>query len=124
MTYRPAYTGKDENHFIPRDFLRDRCGGFEDFKHGRYVSYTANFRGCPFMLIDTSAFGGTMPDWILERLDNGQVRWLEVKTPEAYLTKKHGLKPAEEWLQDRSVNFHIVVTDGDMEDIMIAMVEA
>lgn len=123
MSYRPAYTHKDANHFIPRDFLRDACGGYEAVKFGRYASYTAFYRGVSFLLIDTSAFGGTMPDWILENRDNGVVRWLEVKTEEAYRNKNNGLKEAEMWLRDKSANFRIVVGDRDMQEIMNEMME-
>lgn len=123
MRYRPVYTGKDENHFIPRDFLRDCCGGYEANKFGRYVSYTANYQGVPFLLMDTSAFGGTMPDWILENQENGQVRWLEIKTPEAYESKNCGLREPEQWLRDRSVNHCIIVTDEEMQSILNDMLK-
>ena len=120
---RPHATQKDANHGIPREYLRDRCGGFETYRHGRHFAYTANFRGVSFMLIDTADFGGAMPDYILENTDSGQVRWLEVKTPEAYNAKDHSLKPGEQWLDNHSMNFRFIVTDEDMEAVLLGMLD-
>lgn len=124
MSFRPSYTSKDANHFLPRDFLKYACGGYEAVKFGRYAAYTAFYRGVSFLLIDTSAYGGVMPDWILENRYNGQIRWLEIKTPEAYLNKNHSLKEAELWLDNKSSNFRIITNDDEMEDVMRETMEA
>lgn len=124
MSYRPQATHKDANHFIPRDYLRNQCGGFETVVFGRTYTYTANFRGFAFVLFDMSNYGGVFSDWLLFCMDTGEYRWLEVKTPEAYKTKNHGLKDGEKWLGlTFGEKFVFVVTDDDFENTLEDMIK-
>ena len=115
---RPRATHKDKNHFIPRDFLRDRCGGFEVVKFGRTTAYTANFQGFSFVLFDLSDYGGVFTDWLLFCTDTNKSRWIEVKTPEAYAKKDNDTTDGEKWLQSLFNTMRFVVKDDDMIDIM------
>ena len=119
--YRPPSTVKDGNHYIPRDYLRDRCGGFEVVRFGRTLSYCANYQGYGFKLHDMSNYGGVYPDWML--VCGRRFCWVEVKTEEAYKKPDHDLKPGEKWLQDNSEVFNIVVTDNDFENVLQKLIE-
>ena len=119
---RPRNTQKDDNHFIPRDYLRDRCGGYEVVRFGRTTAYTANFRGYKFILYDLANYGGVFSDWLLEA-ENGRLKWIEVKTEAAFAQKERGLKPGEKWLQENSNAFKIVVTDEAFGNLLEYMIE-
>jgi hypothetical protein len=120
---RPKATRKDKNHFIPRDFLRDRCGGFQVIQYDRTRAYTANFRGHSFILFDLSDYGGVFCDWLLFCLDSYEYRWLEVKTPEAYKKTDHDMTEGELFLMSIFGDvFRFVVTDDDMDAIMEGMI--
>lgn len=119
MKHRPKYaTAPDENHRIPVEYLRDRCGGFGTYRDGNTVAYTANYQGYKILLIDLSKYGGVLTDWYIQCVDNDRAFWLEVKTEEAYKSKDHGMTPGEKWLFDNVKNFQFCVTDDDMEDIL------
>jgi hypothetical protein len=98
------------------------CGGFSTYKDGRTNAYTANFRGYKFLAHDTHNIGGSFSDWLLECVDSGQVRWIEVKTAEAYRQKNNSLKPGEDWLKENSGNFVFAVTDDDVKKLFEAMI--
>ena len=116
---KPVRTAShDANHYIPRDFLRDICGGFEVTKIGLTIAYTANFRGNRIVLIDFSAVGGVVGDWHIECVETMRYSWVEVKTPEAYAMKDHNLKPGEMWLRDNSGSWKMIVFNYDMEELM------
>lgn len=119
--YRPTYTAPDANHGIPRDYLHDRCGGFEIAPkgvRGNTLAYTANFRGHKVLLVDTSKQGGIFPDWHIE-MDTGAAAWIEVKTPEAYKKEMHSLKPGEIWLRrNAQIQYHIIKDALDFEDLL------
>ena len=119
MTGRLRYGAKvDANHGVPREFLRDRCGGFVAEQVGGSWTYTANYRGCRFLLLDLSKFGGALTDWLIQCLDNDRFFWLESKTPEAYRQKNHDMTAGELWLFGKVKNFRFVVTDEDMQGAM------
>ena len=116
---RPKSTHKDANHFIPRDFLRDRCGGFETINFGRTRAYKANYQGNQIVLFDMSDYGGIFSDWLIFCVDNREYRWIEIKTAEAYAAKGNGLTDGEKILADLfSYQFRIVVTDDNMQELM------
>lgn len=119
---RPRNTQKDDNHFIPRDYLRDCCGGYEVVRFGRTTAYAANFRGYKFILYDMSNYGGIFSDWLLEA-ENGKLKWIEVKTPKADKQAEHDLTEGEKWLQENSNAFRIVVTDQGFENMLEYMIE-
>lgn len=120
---RPKYaTGTDDNHRIPVEYLRDRCGGFEQHKDGSTVAYTANYQGYEILLIDLSKYGGVLSDWLIQCAETGKFFWLEVKTNEAYKSKNHGMTPGELWLFGKVKNFQFCVTDEDMEDILTELI--
>ena len=121
MTYRPRYTHKDDNHGIVLDFMRYSCGGFAAYKDGRTVAYTANYHGCKFIAHDCANIGGVFSDWLLECVDIGNVKWIEVKTEAAYKAKDHSLKPGELWLMENSGMFVFAVTDEDVREIFEIM---
>ena len=123
MTYRPhRATGADANHFIPRDYLRDRCGGFATAPRevrGSTMAYTANYRGHGILLIDTSKYGGVFPDWYME-LDNKKSVWIEIKTPEAMKEKDNGLTDGEKWMRDNGHSkFWIIAGESAFEFFML-----
>lgn len=118
---RPPATVKDSNHYIPRDYLRDRCGGFEVVRFGRTLAYCANHQGYRFILFDMSNFGGVYPDWLLTC--GRQMRWLEIKTEAAAKKADHDLTDGEKWLRENSEAFWVVVTDDAVELIMQQMVD-
>ena len=119
---RPKYaTGYDSNHFIPRDFLRDRCSGFEVEQRGKATAYTANYRGVKILLIDLSKFGGVLTDWLIQNCETERFFWLESKTPTAYATKDHDMTHGEKWLYNAVPNFRFCVTDEDMQIVMDAL---
>lgn len=123
--HRPMTVGHDGNHFIPRDFLRDRCGGYEvapKSVRGRTLAYTANYRGYGVTLIDMSPYGGILPDWHIEV--NEQAKWIEIKEPEAFRKPDHNLQPGEKWLQRNSqIEFRVIVTDKDFQNLLDEMTE-
>lgn len=122
MTYRPRATHKDSNHWIPRNYLRDRCGGYEVIEFGRTRAYTANFRGFHFVLMDLSDYGGVFSDWLLSCPENGAYCWVEVKTPEAYKSPGHDTTDGEKWLGlEFGAEFQFVVEDEDFEAILEGM---
>lgn len=121
MSYRPQRaTGKgDANHMIPRDFLRDRCGGFtvasvKEFG-GVVNAYEANYRGHRVAAFDTSKIGGLIPDWIVA-VDNAFMLMVEIKTPEAIVTDGHGLTKGEKWLWDNG-NCPMIIASTESEFI-------
>lgn len=121
---RPKRNAKpDKNHSVPRDFLAI-CGDYQAKLFGAYWTYTAMYCGKRFLLIDVSKDGGIMPDWIIECLDTQQVRWLEVKTEDAFNSPGMGLQPAEKWLMEHSSNHCIIVTVQDVVQVMDGMLEA
>lgn len=118
---RPKRTNKDANHWIPRDFLRDRCGGFEVIQFGKGTprAYTANYQGIQVVLWDTADFGGTWTDWLLYCDYTSKLRLLEVKTEEAFAKKQHDVTDGELWLlQLLPYNFRFIVKDEDMLEVM------
>ena len=116
---RPRATHKDENHFVPRNFLRDRCGGFEVVKFGRTTAYVANYKGDKFVLFDMSDYGGVFSDWLLCCVPTGKFRWLESKTKEAYKKPNHDATDGELWLMGIfEYEFKFVVDDDDIQEIM------
>lgn len=120
---RPKYApNPDQNHRIPVEYLRDRCGGFETRKDGNTVAYTANYHGEKILLIDLSKYGGVLTDWIIQNCETGKVLWLECKTPEAYAQKNHDMTAGESYLSDNVSNFCFCVDDGDMENILKELV--
>lgn len=125
MTYRPRTASHDENHFIPRDYLRDRCGGYDTAPkevRGRTMAYTANFRGHRIMAIDTSQYGGVFTDWLIEA-DNGSVARVEIKTEKSYREKDHGFTAGEMWIYENGgMDFVAVCTDEDFENLLNEMV--
>lgn len=116
---RPKYAvNPDDNHRIPVEYLRDRCGGFETRKDGNTVAYTANFRGYAILLIDLSKYGGVLTDWLIQCVETGKFFWLESKTPEAYRKPNNDRTPGEMWLSGLVGNFRFCVTDDDMESTL------
>lgn len=118
---RPKQIKKDANHWIPRDFLRDRLGGFEtvQFSKGTPRAYTANYQGFRVVLFDTADFGGVWSDWLLFCLDTEAYCILEVKTEEAYKKKDNDMTEGERWLFSLFKNrFRLIVTDEDMRGVM------
>lgn len=115
MSYRPQRaTGADANHYIPRDYLRDRCGGFQIAPkevRGSTMAYTANFRGWKILLIDMSKYGGVLPDWYIESARNNA--WVEVKTPEAYKAPDLHLTDGEKWLEHNAAASMFVIKDDE-----------
>lgn len=111
-------TRTDDNHRIPLEYLRDRCGGFESHKDGNTNAYTANYQGYKILLVDLSKYGGVLTDWLIQCVETGKVFWLEVKTAEAYKSKDHGLQPGEKWMFETVKNFKFIVEDDDMGDIL------
>lgn len=104
MTYRPkmATSKGDVNHFIPRDFLRDRCGGFEVCPRevrGLSYAYTANLRGVLIVAFDMSRYGGVFTDWLVSF--GGIMVLVEIKTPEAVLRPNQGMTAGEKWAAER-----------------------
>ena len=122
MSFRPRDTPKDGNHWIPRDFLRDRCGGFECVKRGKTRAYVANYQGFQLVLFDTSDMGGVFSDWLIFCTETAKFRWIEMKIPEAF--NKQGelkageLKDGEAWLQNMFPEFRIVSTDEEFEQVI------
>lgn len=109
---KPKYVASlDKNHMIVRDFLRDICGGFEDHAEGGYVCYAANLRGYRAWAVDTSRLGGLFLDWIIGV--EQESCWVEIKTPEAYATKDHGLRPGERWTLDNLPARKEIATTAD-----------
>ena len=122
MTYRPKNkTIKDANHNIPRDFLRDRCGGYmvaPKAVRGSSLAYTANYRGHKITAHDLSNYGGVLSDWLIE-VSNGAAAWCEIKTPDAANEAGSSLTPGEAWLlQNAGIEFRIVTTDAEFEDLL------
>ncbi len=123
---RPKKTKKDSNHWIPRDYLRDRCGGFEtvQFSGGTTRAYTANYIGNRFLLFDTADFGGVWSDWFLINLETMDFRVLECKTEEAHRQKNHNMTDGEQWLSEVfDERFCILVTEEDIEKILDNMIQ-
>ena len=108
----------DTNHYIPRDFLRDRCGGFETHKIGTSICYTAHYQGFTILLIDISAYGGVLVDWHIECSETQRAAWLEVKTPEAFRGKDNGMQPGEKFMFLNSSLFRIIVDDENMQQTL------
>lgn len=130
MKYRPRNTQGDENHFIPRDFLRDRCGGYtvaDKELRGRTMAYTAHYRGLRVLLIDTRNYGGVLPDWHIE-VENGRAAWMECKVPEAFRKEDHTLKAGEltageAWLMAHAgLPVRIIETDEDFAGLLEELV--
>lgn len=130
MTFRPRNTSGDGNHFIPRDFLRDRCGGYEVAPRevrGRTMAYTAWYRGLRVLLVDTKNYGGIFPDWHIE-VENGRAAWMECKVPEAFRKDDHTLKagelkPGEAWLIEHAgLPVRIIETDEDFAGLLEELV--
>lgn len=124
-SYRPQRaTGADANHFIPRDFLRDRCGGFEVAPkevRGSTMAYIANYQGWRVLLIDFSKYGGVLPDWYVETAKGSA--WVEVKTPEAYRVPDLNLTEGEKWMsQNAQSDFHVIKDDETFERILQTLV--
>lgn len=123
---RPKFkTGKgDLNHMIVRDFLRDTGGGFEVHREdlGAFTCYTANLRGKHVWAIDTSKLGGVFLDWLIGCADNGRMRMIEVKTPEAYAADDHDLRPGETWSVIHLGACTIVSTDEQVADAFMALI--
>lgn len=121
MSYRPKRaTGADANHYIPRDYLRDRCGGYavapKDVR-GSTMAYTANYQGCKVLLIDTSKYGGVFPDWYIETAKGNA--WVEVKTPEAYKAPDLHMTEGEKWMNDNAGSpFYVIKDDESFERIL------
>ena len=118
---RPKRTNKDANHWIPRDFLRDRCGGFEvvQFGKGTPRAYTANYRGVQVVLWDTADFGGVWSDWFMYCPLTGRSRWIEIKTDEAYGKKDHDMTDGEKWLESlEPLPFRIIVTEDAFSELI------
>jgi hypothetical protein len=118
---RPRYaTGKDENHSIPRDFLKWSCGGFTTAPKeasGKTLAYTANYKGNSILLIDYSAFGGVLTDYYLEVC--GRSAWVEVKTPEAYKEENHGMTAGELWMyKNCKIDFYIITGEDEFRDVL------
>lgn len=116
----------DANHAIPKEFLRDRCGGFERAPKeviSNAQAYTANFRGHRLLLIDTSHFGGIFTDYMLE-CDNGRVVRIEIKTQEAYRKADHNFTDGEKWIQENGfIELVPVCTDDDFYNLLCDLVE-
>jgi len=118
-------TGKaDANHFIPRDFLRDRCGGFitapKKDDDGKTVTssangYTANYRGYPVAAIDISHYGGLLTDWIISV--DGIMIFVEIKTPEAYQKENNSLTPGEKWTL-RHIGLYVIFDESGFEEML------
>ena len=120
---KPRYaTNPDKNHRVPIEYLRDRCGGFEDNKIGSIVVYSANFRGYRMMLFDTHNIAGAFSDFLLQCADNNRMMWLECKTPEAYKKPKHDMTTGEEWLFANVTNMRFIVEDADMEGVLMELI--
>lgn len=116
---RPRYaTNLDENHRIPVEYLRDRCGGFEAKKIGKAPAYTANYHGYKILLIDLSKYGGVLTDWLIQCPETNKFFWVESKTPEAYAQKDNDVTRGEGWLLSQVKNFRFCVEDADMEGIL------
>ena len=118
MTKPKFASSHDDNHYIPRDFLRDRCGGFESHKQGKSIAYTANYRGYALTLFDMSECGGYMTDWLLAA-DNGKMVFIEVKTQKAYDKENHDMTIGEQWTyRNGGAPVLFVVEDKDMQEIL------
>ena len=127
MSFRPKLvTVHDENHFIPRDFLRDCCGGFNAAPkeiRGSTMAYVANFRGHRVTLIDTSKYGGIFTDWMIET-GHGRAARIEIKTEKAYRAADHGFTAGEQWIQSNGgIEFYTVCNDNDFYDLLCDLVE-
>lgn len=117
--HRPKYNPRpDDNHRIPLEYLRDRCGGFSVKRDGKTAAYTANYRGFRLVLFDLSKFGGVLTDWLIQCTDTNRFFWLECKTPEAFRLKEHDMTDGEKWLNGTVDNFLFCVKDEDMEFIL------
>jgi hypothetical protein len=108
----------DANHYIPRDFLRDRCGGFMTHKIDGTVAYSANYQGHSILLIDTSKYGGVIVDWHIECNETQRAAWLEVKTPKAFLVEGHSMKPGEKFMFENSALFRFIMDEEDFIDTL------
>ena len=118
---RPKRSGKDRNHYIPRNFMENHCDNFSwspKAVRGSSMAYTANFEGVGLLLIDLSNYGGVLPDWHIET-SLGTAAWLEMKDPSAFSVKNHELlagelKPGEKWLMDNChIPLFIIETEHD-----------
>ena len=119
MTKPIRVSSHDANHYIPRDFLRDRCGGFETHEIRKGVfCYTARYKGFTILLRDTSAYGGVMLDWEIECFEKQRAAHLEVKTPEAFRGKDNGMRPGEKFMFLNSSLFRFVVDDDNMQQTL------
>lgn len=121
---RNRFPQPDENHHIPRDYLRDRCGGFERVGNkesaGMTLAYHANWRGFKIVLYDTSKIGGIFPDWLIEV--EGKTAWIEVKTEDAYKAKDHSLKAGEKLLRDTTeLPYFIICNEMMFEQLLETM---
>lgn len=129
---RNRFPQPDENHHIPRDYLRDRCGGFEQIKirkptgevdkkaTGITTAYRANWRGLLVIIYDLSKTGGIFPDWLIEV--EGKAAWIEVKTEDAYKAKNHSLKAGEILLRDNTeLPYFIIANDMMFEQLLETM---
>lgn len=130
MSNRPRFTNKDKNHNIVTDFMRYGCGGFQTAPKkneageklaGDTLAHTANYHGYKFVAYDCANIGGVFSDWLIECVDTGAARWVEIKTEEAYKAKDHSLKPGEKWLMENSGMFCIIVTDEDVAGLFERM---
>ena len=105
--------------------MRTFCGGFEGYKDGRTVAYTANYRGRKFIAYDTANIGGVFADWLLECASTHQFMWVEVKTEDT--SKQDGdfkagtFKDGEVWLRENSSAWFVVVTDEDVKALFELM---
>lgn len=119
MPHRPKYNpNPDDNHRIPLEYLRDRCGGFETKRDGKTVAYFANYQGHLIILFDLSKFGGVLTDWLIQCADNNRFFWIESKTMEAFRQKEHKMTDGEKWLNGTVKNFRFCVEDNDMDGIL------
>lgn len=113
---RPKHTAPDDNHYIVRDYLAYKCGGYTRARIGKFDVHTAYRNGMPVMAIDTHDLGGVFGDWIVAV--GCAVAWVEVKTPVAYAAQNNSLRPLEEWTRDNlAVLYRIVYDDGGVEDL-------
>lgn len=122
---RAHYTHKDANHDIVKEFMQYGCGGFTIAPkelRGNTLAYTANYHGHKFLAIDTANYGGVIVDWLVFCVDRETVRWIEVKTPEAYKQPEHSVTAGEAWLMMNSGIVEVAVIVEDVQAIFEGMI--
>ena len=108
MSRRPKYNPKtDENHNIVPDFI---------------FAVGGSYRGYDLDYIDISKTGGRRVDYIIAVGDTNI--FIEVKTPEAYATKNHGMTDGEQsFFRTWPGRKAIVDSFERLEDVIICAID-